>query len=53
MSRLLAYSLTCTMMPQMWSGGVIKSTIHRVIYSAPDGVTPRYSIPFFLCVHGS
>jgi hypothetical protein len=31
----------------MWSGGSIKSTIHRVVYNNPAG-TPRFSIPFFL-----
>jgi isopenicillin N synthase-like dioxygenase len=31
----------------MWSGGAIKSTIHRVVYNNPAG-TPRFSIPFFL-----
>lgn len=30
---------------QTWSGGAIKSTLHRVVHRAPH---PRYAIPFFL-----
>ena len=31
-----------------WSNGVIKSTIHRVMYSSPDPTLFRSSIPFFM-----
>ena len=32
----------------MWSGGAIKSTIHRVVYRSSDPTRFRYSVPFFL-----